>query len=279
MTVLEKLLDRHNVELVVTQPDKKRGRGGALVPSPVKIAAIRHGIPVTHELEDVKRLAPDPTRLGVVVAYGKIIPVDVLENIKMLNVHFSLLPRWRGAAPVERAIIAGDQRTGVCIMEVEPTLDTGGVYARCETDITSSDTAASLTDRLAHMGGDALLEVLSGELTSPVTQEGEVTYAHKIAAKERFIDWSGSSTDIWRRIRALSCFAIVNKKRIGLVEVEDLPDVVGEPAVVGPDAVVYAENGAVRLTRVQPEGKSVMSAADWLRGIRDNGGLRCDREQ
>ncbi|MGA1358221.1 MAG: methionyl-tRNA formyltransferase, partial [Ilumatobacteraceae bacterium] len=116
-----------DVALVITRVDKRRGRGGELSPSPVKRAAMDLGIPVSHRLEDALTVGAD---LGVVVAYGRIIPAAVLERLAMINVHFSLLPRWRGAAPVERALLAGDQETGICIMRVEEGLDTGVVYAR-----------------------------------------------------------------------------------------------------------------------------------------------------
>lgn len=117
----------HDIALCVTRPDRRRGRGGAVTPSPVKEAALDLGVPISHEMEDV---AEAGVELAVVVAYGRIIPVTLLERVPMVNLHFSLLPRWRGAAPVERAILAGDRETGVCLMQLEEGLDTGPVYAR-----------------------------------------------------------------------------------------------------------------------------------------------------
>lgn len=276
VVVLEHLLQSHNVELVITQPDKKRGRGGRLMPSPVKEFAVQHGIDVAHDLDALDQLPSTENRVCVVVAFGRIIPTDVLERHPMINVHFSLLPRWRGAAPVERAIMSGDTTTGVCIMQIEPTLDTGPVYARAETPIFDDDTSTSLTIRLAQLGAQLLENLLSGEFPVPVPQNGTPTYAHKIESHERFISWHGASTDICRKVRSLSAFALVNGKRLGIVEVRDLPDTQGSIGVITPDAVAYAETGAVQLVRVQPEGRSPMSGSDWLRGLRDVAGLRCE---
>ena len=194
----------------------------------------------------------------------------------MINIHFSLLPRWRGAAPVERAIIAGDVETGVCIMDVAPTLDTGDVHAVVRTPISDSDTAESLTHRLAHMGSDALLDVLARDHVQSTPQSGEATYAHKIESSERMVLWSDTSTEIWRRTRALSCVAILNGKRVGLVEVVDEPSLSGQPGCFGDNALVFAREGAIRLIQVQPEGKKAMSAQDWLRGLRTTDNLCFD---
>lgn len=278
VVVLEALVSQYNVELVITQPDKKRGRGSALIASPVKVSAQSHGIPVAYDLGALDHLPVASNRMYVVVAFGRIIPSDVLERYPMLNVHFSLLPRWRGAAPVERAIMAGDATTGVCIMQIEPALDTGPVYVRAETAIEDSDTAEVLTHRLAHMGADLLSELLAAELGSPMPQSGEPTYAHKIENSERLISWHGTSTDIWRRVRAIPCYTMINAKRVGIVEVEDLPQTTGEIGVITPEAVVFAEHGALRLRRVRPEGKNVMAATDWLRGIAQRDQLRCDTQ-
>lgn len=274
--VLRELIGHHDVELVITQPDKRRGRGGQLIPSPVKTVALEHGIAIAHDMEMVRRLPYRPDRIGVVVAYGRIIPTDVLDVCPMINIHFSLLPRWRGAAPVERAIMAGDTETGVCIMDVEATLDTGDVHAVAKTAITDVDTSESLTHRLTEMGTQLLLDVLSRDGVQSTPQTGEPTYAHKIEAHERLVTWSGSSTDISRRVRALSCFAILNGKRVGLVEVVDEPNLSGETGVIDSNAVVFAEQGAIRLLQVQPEGKKAMSATDWLRGLRTGDSLSFD---
>jgi len=199
------------------------------------------------------------------VAYGRIIPTSVLDHMQMINVHFSLLPRWRGAAPVERAIIEGDAVTGVCIMEVEPTLDTGAVYARSETAISETVTADELTHELAVSGGHLLTDTLRRGLGTPLPQDGEPTYAAKIAPEELRIDWSMSAGDIVRRVRSLRTFTTVDNARIRIVEARVQP---GSQAVgtVSENCCVGTSEGLVELVRVQPEGKQVMEATAWLRG-------------
>lgn len=278
-TVLRELITHHDVELVITQPDKRRGRGGQLIPSPVKIVALDNGIRVEHDMNAVRNLAPHPDRIGVVVAYGRIIPSDILRTCPMINIHFSLLPRWRGAAPVERAIMAGDTETGVCIMDVDVTLDTGDVHAVARTPIHGVDTTDSLTKRLAKMGTRELLEVLAREHMQSTPQKGEPTYAHKIESHERLVLWNEASTDIWRRTRALPCFALLNGKRVGLVEATDEPGLSGQRGCIDDDAMVFAQHGALRLVQVQPEGKKAMKAQDWLRGLRTTDNLCFDTDQ
>src|SRR5437762_8907577 len=149
--------DGHDIAVVITQPDRKRGRGGALVPSPVKAAALELGLPVEHNVDAV---LGQGIELGAVVAFGKLIKAHVLDEVPMVNIHFSLLPRWRGAAPLERAILAGDHATGVCLMELEEGLDTGPVYA-CETlAIGPEETAAELRARLVDAGTELLVQAL-----------------------------------------------------------------------------------------------------------------------
>jgi methionyl-tRNA formyltransferase len=167
----------HDVALVVSRPDKRRGRGGALVPSPVKAAALELGLAVTDSLADVTGTGAE---LGVVVAYGRIIPVSVLHEVPMVNLHFSLLPRWRGAAPVERAILEDDAETGVCLMAVEPGLDTGGIYAVATTTIGTEETADELRSRLVTLGCGLLEEHLGQGLAGlplPRDQVGTPSYA------------------------------------------------------------------------------------------------------
>ncbi|MFP5327603.1 MAG: methionyl-tRNA formyltransferase, partial [Acidimicrobiia bacterium] len=147
----------HDVRLVVTQADKRRGRGSATTPSPVKAAALELGLPVSHTVDDVLGTGAE---LGVVVAFGRLIKPHVLERIPMVNLHFSLLPRWRGAAPVERAILAGDRETGVCLMKLEEGLDTGPVYAVERTPIGEDESAEELRARLVEIGTAMLVEQL-----------------------------------------------------------------------------------------------------------------------
>ena len=155
----------HEVAVVVSQPDKKRGRGGALVASPVKAAAVELGLPVSERVDDVVGLGAD---LGVVVAFGRLIRPHVLAALPMVNVHFSLLPRWRGAAPVERAILAGDEVTGVCIMGLEEGLDTGPVFASREVPIGPDATLADLRGQLVELGTGLLVDLLRDGLPEPV---------------------------------------------------------------------------------------------------------------
>ncbi len=173
----------HDIALCVTRPDRRRGRGGAVTPSPVKEAALELGLPVSHSMEDVAGVGVE---LAVVVAYGRIIPATLLAQVPMVNLHFSLLPRWRGAAPVERAILAGDRETGVCLMKLEEGLDTGPVYARRVVPIGSDADLAALRAELVELGSALLVESLAGGLAGlpvPEPQEGEPTIASKVDAR------------------------------------------------------------------------------------------------
>jgi len=227
--VLETLLDSdHTVVGVITQPDKKRGRGSALVPTPVKVTALKEGInvyePATKsELSEcVAKLTAD---VGVIVAYGKILPVDVLEHFPhgCINVHYSLLPRWRGAAPVERAILEGDRVSGVAIMNMEEGLDTGAVYATRQIDIEDTTTTTSLFASMNSVAGDLLLVVLDSLGTqSPSEQEGEPTYADKLKVDDFYFSATTSAVDVDRKIRAGSlvkgAWTLVGEDRIRITE-------------------------------------------------------------
>jgi methionyl-tRNA formyltransferase len=266
-TVLEHLLDEgFPIVHVVTQPDAKRGRGSATSPSPVKAVALARGLDVSHDLEWIKQHSSQNV-LGVVVAYGRIIPTSVLNVVPMINIHFSLLPRWRGAAPVERAILAGDDKTGVCIMDIEPTLDTGAVYARQEVPITVSSTATSLTSELAEAGAHLLVRTLRQGLGTPVAQSGDVTHAAKISREELKIDWSQSADSVHRQVRALRAYTEVDGIRVKVLDAQLGPsDVELSIGEFNRDAVVGTGVGTVVLRQVQPEGKSAMAAESWLRG-------------
>lgn len=266
-TVLQRLLDEgFPIRHVVTQPDAKRGRGSATSPSPVKEVALRCGLEVSHDLEWIKHNA-SPDLMGIVVAYGRLIPTAVLDLVPMINIHFSLLPRWRGAAPVERAILAGDDKTGVCIMDIEPTLDTGAVYASREVSITSASTTATLTAELATVGADLLVETLRGGLGVPIAQSGEVTHAAKISRDELKIDWSQSAVEIHRQVRAVRAFTEVDGLRLKVLEVDIEPaDVALGVGECNQRGQVGTAGGVIVLRQVQPEGKSAMDAQSWLRG-------------
>ncbi len=187
-----------DVQVVVSQPDKRRGRGAALQPSPVKAAALELGLDVTDRVDDVLSADID---LGAVVAFGRLIKPHVLAQVPMVNLHFSLLPRWRGAAPVERAILAGDERTGVDLMVVEEGLDTGPIYDRVELPIGPDETADELRERLVSAGTGLLVDNLRRGLPAPRPQVGEPTYASKIVPEERHIDWERPALDVHRLVR------------------------------------------------------------------------------
>ena len=260
---------------VVTRKDARRGRGSQTSGSPVKVVAQTHGIDVSHDLEWVKHNA-HRNLLGIVVAYGRLIPAEILRDTPMINVHFSLLPRWRGAAPVERAILAGDDVTGVCIMDLEETLDTGPVHARRDVPLTSTHTSASLLQELTEVGSELLIELLTRGLSTAVPQSGEATYAAKISSSEARIDWNDAAIAIHRKIRALRSFTTIEGFRLRILEA-DVSDAFSEarPGQCGEDAVVATGEGSLVLRRVQPEGKNPMDAEAWLRG-RSAGELQFD---
>jgi methionyl-tRNA formyltransferase len=261
----------HEIALVVTRPDKRRGRGGDPSPSPVKQAALDLGLPVSHELTDVLGVGAD---LGVVVAYGRIIPTTVLEQLPMVNLHFSTLPRWRGAAPVERAVLAGDHATGVCLMAVAEGLDTGDVYEWAEVAIDPDETADELRARLVTVGTELLIESLADGLEQPVPQEGEATYAEKLTNAELEIDWSRPADEVHRLVRVGGAFTQVRGRRLKVWRIAPRADLAPAPAAVISGTVVGTGSQPVELLEVQPEGKRRMAAADWARGSAIESGER-----
>jgi methionyl-tRNA formyltransferase len=201
------------------------------------------------------------------VAFGRLIRPHVLERLPMVNLHFSLLPRWRGAAPVERAILAGDERTGVDLMVVEEGLDTGGIYDRVEVDIGPDETAAELRARLSEVGTGLLLANLARGLATPHPQQGTPTYAHKIDPAELEIDWSRPPDEIHRLVRVGGAWTTARGKRLKVWRASldgSGPDGPG-PASSGTVAVP-AGDGVLHLVEVQPEGKRRMAATDWANG-------------
>jgi len=261
----------HDVRLVVSRADRRRGRGGQLAASPVKAAALDLGIAVT---DDVDALMSCGAELGVVVAFGRIIKPHVLAELPMINMHFSLLPRWRGAAPVERAILAGDSVTGVCIMDVEEGLDTGGVYARREVPIGPSTTASGLRDELVTVGTELLLDVLSRPLGEPEPQRGDVTYADKISPDELELDWTRPAVELDRVVRVGGAWTTFRGRRLKVHAATPDTDG-GEPGTLGTDnAVVGTPAGGLRLVSVQPEGKAPMPWTAFANGARPLPGER-----
>lgn len=251
----------YEIPLVVSRADTRRGRGGGHQPSPVKAAAQSLGLTVTDDLADLADVDVD---LGVVVAYGRIIPASVLDALAMVNIHFSLLPRWRGAAPVERAILAGDERTGVCLMAVEEGLDTGAVYRRDEITVDPDETLEELRDRLVEIGTRQLVDALDTGLGEPAEQEGEPVYAHKIDADERRLDWTAPAVDVHRRVRVGGAWTTFRDKRMKIHRTV-LADGSGAPGAIE-GLRVHAGEGAVELVEVQPEGKARQDAAAWRNG-------------
>jgi len=259
------------VAIVITRADKRRGRNQAPRPTPVKAAALEMGLPVTERVEDVLTVGAD---LGVVVAFGRIIKADVLNALQLVNIHFSLLPRWRGAAPVERAILAGDTVTGVCLMAIDEGLDTGPVY-RCQSvDIGAEETASELRTRLANVGAVMLLEALRDGLGTPRPQEGEATYAAKVELGELHLDWSRPALELHRVVRIGRAWTTWRGRRLLILAAHVAPPVAGGgPGSLDGDTVATGEGG-LQLVTVQPEGRAPMAASDWRRGARPRPGER-----
>lgn len=287
---LDALADsRHELVVVVTQPDRPRGRGQKVTFAPVKARATTLGLPI---------LQPDTLRdeawratfaefgvdLAVVAAYGKILPRALLDTprLGMINVHASLLPRWRGAAPVHRAILAGDTETGVTIMRVVAALDAGPMLAREATPIRPDETSAELEARLAAIGARLLVPVVdamdgggSGPAEAP-QDESVVTYAQRIERADGDLAWTQPARAVHDRIRGLHPWphasAVLHGKRVLLIEsrVETEAATAAAPGAIvdaGPSGIVVAARpGAVRLLRLQPEGRAVMTARDFLNG-------------
>lgn len=261
----------YDVALVVTGADKRRGRGSDLSPCPVKAAALALSIPVSHRVEDAVEVGAD---LGVVVAYGRLVRRPVLEQLPMINIHFSLLPRWRGAAPVERALLAGDPTTGTCLMQLEEGLDTGPVFDRVEIPIRDRATADELRHELVALGTDQLIRCLSAGLHNPVPQVGSETYASKISPDELCIDWSRPAVEIDRLVRLGPAWTLFRGKRLKVLAARpiDAPDADGVAGGIESLAVRCGGGSSLLLETVQPEGKAAMDAGSWANGARPGAG-------
>ena len=271
----------HEIACVYTQPPRPAGRGKRDRPGPVALRAEALGLPVRHPVSlktpeaqaDFAALGAD---VAVVVAYGLILPQPVLAAPAQgcLNIHASLLPRWRGAAPIHRAIMAGDARTGVCIMRMDAGLDTGPVLLRRETPIAAQDTTAALHDRLAALGAEAIVEALARlpDLDPQPQPEAGVTYAAKIDKAEARIDWTRPAAEVDRQIRGLSPFPGA-WFTLGGTRIKALGSVLAEGTgaageVLDANLAVACGQGAVRLTRLQRAGKAAQDAAQFQAGAR-----------
>lgn len=281
VTVLDALVAAgHEIACVYTQPPRPAGRGQAERPSPVHARADALGLPVRHprtlrEAATQAEFAALDADVAVVVAYGLILPQAVLDAPLhgCLNIHASLLPRWRGAAPIQRAIMAGDAETGICIMQMEAGLDTGPVLLRRAIPIGETETAGDLHDRLAALGADAIVTALAhlDDLTPQIQPEAGLIYADKIDKSEARVDWTRPAVEIDRKIRGLSPFpgawTMIGGRRVKLIR-SQLAKGTGAPGTVLEGLTIACATGAVEITELQPEGKPRMAAKDYLRGAR-----------
>ena len=279
----------HEVVAVYTQPDKPAGRGQKLTASPVKDLALAHDLPVYQPAslrneEAQAELAALGADLMVVVAYGLILPKAVLDTPRLgcLNVHGSLLPRWRGAAPIQRAIWAGDAETGVTIMQMDVGLDTGAMIRKVSCTIASDETSASLYDKLAELGPQALVDTLdamaAGDTTAEAQDDALANYAQKLSKEEARIDWSMEAVAIERCIRAFNPWPIswfeVAEQTIKVWQAEVIDSDHGQSAgtLLKADKQgieVATGQGVLRLLTLQPPGKKAMSVSDLLNSRRD----------
>ena len=283
---LERLIaSDHEVVAVLTRPDARRGRGRTLHPSPVKALALEHGIEVlTPESltrddairEQLTALAPDAIP---VVAYGNLIPADMLDIPAhgWVNLHFSLLPKWRGAAPVQAAIAAGDEVTGATTFRIDEGLDTGDILDTLETVIGEAETSGELLERLAYAGADLLVETMDAfeaGTADPTPQPEEGTYAHKINPADARVDWNQPAAVIDRGIRAHTpapgAWTMRGEDRFKLGPVTPMGSgalAPGEASFGKSEVLVGTADGDVRLGTIQPPGKKMMNPADWARGL------------
>lgn len=278
---------------VYTQPDRPAGRGRKLTPSPVKQTAIDAGIPVmqprslkdTRALDSLRTMDAD---LMVVAAYGLLLPQAALDVTRLgcVNVHASILPRWRGAAPIQRAIAAGDRETGISIMQMEAGLDTGPVYLVKRIPIAPNETGGSLHDRLAPLGAEALMDalpgVLDGSLTPSPQHDGLASYAKKLTKEEAQIDWTCPAVEIERLVRAFDPWPVAQTSlasdnlRIWAAHALTRPAEPdpGRVVATGKDGIdVSTGTGLLRITRLQAPGKRPMSARDYINARSMDGAL------
>ena len=280
--VLERLAgSAHRPALVVTRPDRPKGRGRQVQPPPVAVRARELGLDVIqperlHDPEPLERIAAAAPEVACVCAYGVLIKEPLLSAYEMLNVHPSLLPRWRGAAPVERAIMAGDAETGVSIMRLTAGLDSGPVCLQHAEPIGPEDDYGTLAARLQRLGGDLLVRALDERPPFAEQDESQVTYAHKIEAADRALDPARTPEELERTVRALrphigARVALPDGDYLGVVAARVAGGDVeaGRVRADGSRLFLGASGGALELTEIRPPGSRPMAAADWLRGRPD----------
>jgi len=281
---LQALLNsEHEVVAVYTQPDRPSGRGRKLTPSPVKAVAVDAGIPVEQPINfkdpaDVEQLKKYQADLMVVVAYGLLLPESVLEAPRLgcINIHASLLPRWRGAAPIQRAVLAGDKESGVAIMQMEKGLDTGPVFLMERVTLEEDETGGTLHDKLAELGASALIKalpMLEDPNCTPAAQNDELAnYAKKLDKKEATIDWQQSAQDIERLVRAFNPWPVAQTRHEdAFMRIWSAYAIKGEAAQPGMVMSASREgidvatgDGWLRITQLQMPGKRAMSAQDFI---------------
>lgn len=281
---LAALLDVADVPLVVTQPDRARGRSGRPVPPPVKLAAQEWGLPVAQPADapslGVAIEAVPALDVGIVVAYGRILRPDVLAATRVgyVNVHFSLLPRWRGAAPVERAIVAGDAITGVSLMLIDEGLDTGPIISVIETPIADDETGGTLTARLSHLGATLLSETLPGFMAGALQPAAQIstgaTFAARLRPDDAHLDHDRPAEVLERQVRAFNprpgAWLTADGDRLKVLAATVVPLAPAPAAIEGIDGepVLGTSDEGLRLDLVQPAGKGVQSGRAWLNGRR-----------
>jgi methionyl-tRNA formyltransferase len=271
----------HEVVAVITQPDRPKGRDLKATPPPVKVAAERLGLPLQQPLKIREAAAIDALRATqpdviIVVAYGQILPKSVLEipRLGCINVHTSLLPRWRGAAPIQYAILHGDHETGVTTMYMDEHMDTGDIILQRAQLIHADDTSATLHDRLAKLGADLLVEtvglIVEGKAPRAKQDETRATYAKKITKDDGRIDWTRSAVEIERQVRGFNPWPGTHTRLGDMLQkvwkVEVAEGVSGNPGELLPDFIVATSQGGVRLQEIQPANSKRMPIDAFLRG-------------
>jgi len=282
------IASQHDVVAVYTQPDRPAGRGRKLTPSPVKACALEHGIDVYQpeklkSAEDQQPLIDLNADLMVVVAYGIILPREILSAPRLgcINIHASLLPRWRGAAPIQRAILAGDTQTGITIMQMDEGLDTGDMLLKAQCEVTGDDTGSSLHDKLALMGAEALMTALPAIINQTISAEKQddeqANYAHKLQKSEALIDWSKPAIEIQRQVNAFNAWPVAQtpielKGKMQMLRIwraqaidratSDRPGTVIRCEKQGID--VATGEGILRLLEIQMPGKKPMDVPAFV---------------